>query len=388
MPGNGEGIVVAGAGMVSAAGSSIPEAMEALYSGATSAPVSPPLPTTVTPAPPSFVVRSPLPPDEDLTRTSRLALAALEQALASFDPASLDPPRLGVCMGTTVGCTFNGEAFWRSYRLGEDPGIAHIDKYLRNDLSSLIARRTGAAGPVMTVVNACASGTDAIGLGAEWIASGDCDAVIAGGADELERFAYHGFLSLKNVSLAPCRPFDRGRDGLNLGEGAGIVILRREREAGQVLGRILGYASASDAHHPTSPHPEGRGLRQAIVIALDKAGLSPSDVDLINAHGTATVENDRIEGRVLADLLSPDLPLVSTKGATGHTLGAAGAIEAIVALRNLADGRVPPSAGFVEPDPECRVVPTTRLVETDASVALSTSLAFGGTNSVLVLGGA
>jgi 3-oxoacyl-[acyl-carrier-protein] synthase-1/3-oxoacyl-[acyl-carrier-protein] synthase II len=239
------------------------------------------------------------------------------------------------------------------------------------------------------VVNACASATDALGLAMTWIRRGLVDVAIAGGSDELKRFSYHGFLSLKNMAAGRCKPFDRRRDGLNLGEGAGVVVLESEDHAAargaRSLGSVEGYGAAGDAHHATSPHPEGRGLRQAIAAALESAGLTAGDIGLINGHGTATLDNDRVEGTVLADLF-PETTIVSTKGYTGHMLGAAGTVEAIIALAHLESGRVPATAGFEEFDPECGIRPTTTGVEVDARHALSTSLAFGGTNSVLVLG--
>ncbi|MBW2263863.1 MAG: beta-ketoacyl-[acyl-carrier-protein] synthase family protein [Deltaproteobacteria bacterium] len=381
-------VAITGMGLVSALGAGVAESLDVLFSGRTSGPDSSPLPTDVAHPPPAFRVRASLEPDDELTRTSSLALAAVREAVAQsgLDLPGRDPLRTGVVLGTTVGCSFNAEAFYRSYRDGDGPDLGAVERYLRNALAPLVAGRIGAKGPSITVVNACASGTDAIGIGASLIRAGTCDVVVAGGADELERFAYHGFLSLKNVSTRACRPFDRGRDGLNLGEGAGVVVLERTPSS-PVLGRVLGYASASDAHHPTTPHPGGRGLRRAIGAALDAAGLRPDEVAFVNAHGTATIENDRVEGSVLADLFAPGLPVVSTKGWTGHTLGAAGAIEAVLALCGLRDGRIPPTAGHEEPDPECGVTPTRETTPITAGAALSTSLAFGGMNAALVIGG-
>ncbi len=376
-------VAITGLGLVSSLGAGVTESLQTLLTGRPVGPTAEPLPSDVPGAPPAFRVDAALEPDPDLTRTSRLALAAVREAIG---PRALDHGRVGVVLGTTVGCSFNGEAFYRAYRSGQEPDLGAVERYLRNDLARLVARRIGARGPAVTVVNACASGTDAIGIAASLIRSGECDAVVAGGADELERFAYHGFLALKNVSRRACRPFDRGRDGLNLGEGAAALVLERVPSA-PVLGRVLGYAAASDAHHPTTPHPGGRGLRRAIGGALDAAGLGPSDLSFVNAHGTATIENDRVEGPVLADLLGPGVPVVSTKGWTGHALGAAGAIEAVLCACGLRDGRIPATAGLVEPDPECVVSPTREATPVGGAAALSTSLAFGGMNSALVLGG-
>jgi 3-oxoacyl-[acyl-carrier-protein] synthase-1/3-oxoacyl-[acyl-carrier-protein] synthase II len=298
------------------------------------------------------------------------------------------PDRLGIFLGTTSGCTFNDEDFFMQFRAGGEPDIAPFGQYLDNDVARVVADYVGARGPVVTVANACASGTDAIGCGAAWLRSGVCDLVVAGGADELCRFPYLGFISLQNTSPERCRPFDLHRKGLNLGEGAAIVILEREEDArrrgARILARLSGYASASDAYHPTSPHPEGRGLRKAMHLALRAAGLEATEIAFVNAHGTGTAENDRVEGRVLADLLSPSLRIFSTKGYTGHATGAAGAVEAVLTIRNLLDQRVPRSGGFQTADPECAVVPTTETRDVRCRAAISNSLAFGGTNSVLV----
>jgi 3-oxoacyl-(acyl-carrier-protein) synthase len=297
---------------------------------------------------------------------------------------------VGVCLGTSVGCSFNSESFWRDHLGNGSPDVSVVDRYYGNDLSTLVSARLGASGPASTVVNACASGTDAVGLACQWIACGLCDVVVAGGADHIERFGYHGFVSLKNMSPTRCRPFDRNRDGLSLGEGAGALVLELEEHASRrrarPLGVVLGYASAADAYHPTAPHPGGRGLRRAIAGALAEAGLAIRDVGFVNAHATATIENDRVEGRVLADVLHPGTLVTCTKGYTGHTLGASGAIEAIISIENLSGGWVPASIGFEEVDPETGIEPVRSLARHGAGVALSISLAFGGTNSAIVLG--
>jgi 3-oxoacyl-(acyl-carrier-protein) synthase len=264
-----------------------------------------------------------------------------------------------------------------------------VRRFESTDLASLVAEELGAPGPRLTVATACASGTDAIGTASRWLIAGRCDAVLAGGADCLDRFPYLGFYRLMNSSAERCRPFDKDRQGLNLGEGAAAVVLEREEDAVArgvtPLGTVAGYGAASDAHHPTAPHPEGRGLRRALTLALDDANIAPSEVGFVNAHGTGTIENDRVEGRLLAEVFGEGVLVLSTKGLTGHTTGAAGAMEAVFTLRNLADGMVPPSAGFETADPECRVVPPRELHQVVASTAVSTSLAFGGTNSALVL---
>lgn len=386
-------VAVTGDGAICALGADVPAILAGLREGRVA--VEPaPLPTTLRRKPPAFVVTAALGAEDDprLPRTARLALHAARQAVARAWPAGppVPPGRLGVCVGTTVGGTLNDEPFYGRYRRGEDPGPEAVRRWLAGDLAGCVADALGARGPLAVVGTACASGADALGLASSWLASGACDAVVAGGADELVRFPYVGFAALQNVSFEACRPFDLRRAGLSLGEGAGMLVLEREADArrrgASPLGLLLGYANAADAHHATSPHPEGRGLRAALAEALRRAGAEAPEAGFVNAHGTGTPDNDRVEGRVLADAFPRGTPVLSTKGCTGHTLGAAGALEAILTLHGLREGWVPASAGFATPDPECRVVPTTALTPVDARVAVSTSLAFGGTNAVLVLG--
>ena len=386
-----ERVVVTGAGLVTALGGTVEACVTALHEGRVQPPgLVPPLAALSDP-PAVFAVTSELDEGDgvDLRRTERLALHAAREALGQARSSSPLPETTGVCLGTTVGCTFDAEGFYRDVRAGRSPEPEPVRRFETVDLAGLLAAAVGAAGPRLVVTTACASGTDAIGIAARWVASGRCEAVVAGGADALARFPYLGFYRLQNCSPERPRPFDRDRRGLNLGEGAAVLVLEPASSAlgrgAPVLAEIAGWATASDAHHPTAPHPEGRGLRRAVSLALERAGASPAEVDLVNAHGTGTADNDRVEGRVLADLLGLAVPVVSTKGATGHTLGAAGAVEAVLTIRSLLDGLVPPTAGFATPDPACVVVPTTRTVRREVDLALSTSLAFGGTSSALLL---
>ncbi|MBI4879581.1 MAG: beta-ketoacyl-[acyl-carrier-protein] synthase family protein [Planctomycetes bacterium] len=332
-------------------------------------------------------------PPSDWFRTSRLAALAACEAIeqAGLDAGALRGARAGVAVGTTVGCTLNDEAFYRAWRQGSRPEPGPALRRLANNPALHLADLLGLDGPAATIANACSSGADAIGLGMAWLESGRCDVVLAGGSDELSRLTCLGFASLMIASERPCRPFDLKRDGLNLGEGAGMIVLETraalERRRGpRPLARLLGFGTAADAHHATAPHPEGRGLARAIQKALAQAGCAAARIGFVNAHGTSTRDNDRVEGRVMKDVLAAGTPVVSTKAYTGHTLGAAGAIEAVFTIRALQDGRLPATAGFATPDPECAIVPTTRALEVEAEVALSNSLAFGGNNSVLLFG--
>jgi 3-oxoacyl-(acyl-carrier-protein) synthase len=240
----------------------------------------------------------------------------------------------------------------------------------------------------VTVGNACASGTDAIGIAKLWIEQGLCDLVIAGGTDELCRTTYLGFTALLLTSAEACKPFDKNRKGLNLGEGAGIVIVESDEHAkkrsAKILVEISGYGCNADAYHPTAPHPHGTGIKRAMTAALEQSGAKQNEIAFVNAHGTSTQENDLVEGKAIAEIIGHSIPVVSTKSFTGHTLGAAGAVEAVFTIQNLLDRKIPPTAGFETADPACAIVPSQSETPVSGKFAISNSLAFGGQNSVLV----
>ncbi len=325
-----------------------------------------------------------------LSRTCLLAIRAANEALTEAGNPHLKPGfRLGVCLGTTVASQLNNLPFYDQFRRTGRPPMQPVIDYLRGNLAEVVARAAGANGPRTTVVNACSSGTEAIGLAMSWLRAGLCDAAIAGGADELNLVPFCGFHSLGVMSDQQCRPFDRNRRGLNLGEGAGVLMLetidsarRRGRQAELM---VVGYGAACDAYHLTAPHPQGRGLEQAIAASLKQAGMNPADIAFANAHGTATPDNDRIEGAVLERVFGGHLPFVSTKGYTGHTLGAAGGLEAVFTALALREGWLPANAGFAEPDPDIHIAPLTETSTVAGDAAISTSLAFGGNNAALVL---
>jgi len=383
-------VAITGLGCICAAGTNLEECMAALYSGRR-APTAPTRFSSNHPVSyPVFEVPGFVEAPE-LLRTGALGLHAAREALADagWDPESLRGLRVGVCVGTTVGSAMNNEQFCRDYRAGLEPDLEPIARIMRSNPAALIAREFGLSGPCQTVVNACASGTDAVGLAASWIRGGLCDLALAGGADELGRITYNGFISLMITDESPCKPFDRNRKGLNLGEGAGMLVLESEavraKRGGRARSYLLGYGSACDAHHLTAPKPDGAGLRSAIVEALSCCGTPAESVSFVNAHGTGTPDNDRVESRVLASLL-PGVPFLSTKGYTGHTLGAAGAIEAVFTVACLENGLIPGSAGFQTPDPDLGGTPVSECTKITGTVALSESLAFGGNNSVILLG--
>ncbi|MGD9576326.1 beta-ketoacyl-[acyl-carrier-protein] synthase family protein [Desulfovibrio sp.] len=322
---------------------------------------------------------------------SALAEAALPQHLLL---------EAGIVLGTTAG---SASHFLESYAASRGTTPEQVaesasptcscalgadrDDYFSANLA--LEMDVEAHGPRLTVTDACTSGADAIGLAMDLITTGQCQCVLCGGADALSLVPHTGFARLMIYSDQPCRPFDRDRKGLNLGEGAAALVLEsvehaRERNAA-VLGHVLGYGNASDAHHFTAPHPEGRGLAFAIGSALEQAGLTAADMAFVNAHGTSTRENDKVEGRLLRTLL-PGVPVWASKGGTGHTLGAAGALEAVLTLAALRNGTVPASPGFFTIDPEIGFAPTQSALAASSPFALSTSLGFGGGNAALVLG--
>lgn len=315
-----------------------------------------------------------------------LALAAAQEALSSFP--DFGGRRAAVVAGTTLG----GNRVFTDWLLHRAPAACLGTSTLAS-ASRLLARRFGARGPVQTVSVACASGTAAVGLGAELIRRDEADSVLAGGYDALSEFVFSGFDSLRALSPALARPFDARRDGLTLGEGAGFVVLEREesatRRGAHVLAVVRGYASAGDAHHMTRPSPSGDGLVRALEAALASSGLSSEDVGFVNAHGTATAFNDRMEAAAFTRVFGEKVrtvPMNSIKGAIGHTLGGAGALEAVLTALVLSRGVAPPTAGLTEPDPALGLdVLAGAPREIDARVAVSTSSAFAGTSAALVL---
>ena len=283
----------------------------------------------------------------------------------------------------------NDRDFYRAYLKGQDPDMADITRFLQSNPAEVVARELDLSGPCQTVVNACSSSTDAIRIGALWITSGICDIVLAGGADEMSHVACNGFVSLMITDDTPCKPFDRDRKGLNLGEGAAMLVLESE-DMRRIRGKgarafVLGSGASCDAYHLTAPHPEGRGLRRALEGAIISSGVDVRKISFVNAHGTGTQDNDRVESHILHNVL-PGVPFLSTKGYTGHTLGAAGAIEAAFTVACLEQRRIPKSAGFDIPDPQLPASPVASEMAVDGSFAVSESLAFGGHNGVLVFG--
>ncbi len=324
-------------------------------------------------------------------RTCQLALTATHDAMndANITVEQLGQLRVGVCIGTNVGSSMNNEAFYRDTVEGCDPYLPPLKRFLMSNPTISIAQEFDTSGPSQTVVNACSAGSDALGLAAGWIRSGICDVVISGGADELYQITCAGFKALMIYDTSPCKPFDANRRGLNLGEGAAIFLLMSPSAVARLglspRGYILGYGSAADAYHFTKPRPDGMGLKMALNQAVENAGIDPETVAFINAHGTGTQDNDQIESTVLNELF-PKVPFLSTKGITGHTLGASGAIEAAFSIACLEKGIIPASVGYETPDDELAAQPLSRKQPITGRIAISQTLAFGGNNAAIIVG--
>ena len=340
-------------------------------------------------------------------RFAQLAIAASEEALADAGwPADGEPPydpdRVGCIVGTGIGGLGTMEA---QHDVLRDRGPGRVSPLavplmMANAGTAALAMRHGLRGPAQTTVSACAAGSDALGAALRMIRAGDADAVVAGGAEAAltplarSAFAAMGAVSESGVS----RPFDARRDGFVMGEGAGILVLEdleaAEARGATVLAELAGYGASADAHHVTAPEPGGRGAARAIERALEDAGMVPSDIDYVNAHGTSTPLNDRAETEALKTALGPaahEIPISSTKSAIGHLLGGAGAVEAVATVLALEARTAPPTLGYDEPDEglDLDYVPggPRAIGNGRAPVALSSSFGFGGHNAVLCLAG-
>jgi 3-oxoacyl-[acyl-carrier-protein] synthase II len=324
-----------------------------------------------------------------LHRASHMMIHAARELLAgdsSFAPEAL-------VIGTTSGGMSFGEAF---YRAQTQPGRApHRAAWLANYqpqkpiLDAMEA--CGFRAPVQIIANACASGTNAVGHAFRLVRGGQYQRVLCGGYDAICEMVFAGFDSLQASTTDKVRPFDKGRTGLVLGEGAALIALEEmesaRRRGAHILAEIGGYGISTDNHHLTQPHPSGIGPEMAMRRALEDAGISAEEVDYINAHGTATPFNDASEGAAIAKLFGPRVPVSSTKGMMGHALGAAGAIEAVFSLLALRGQFLPPNINFRERDPawDLNIVANSAK---DARVrcVVSNSFGFGGTNASVMMG--
>jgi len=334
-----------------------------------------------------------------LSRAARLALPAAQEAMA--DAGILDTngrsifPRMEMSLSTTANGMELGEEFLKGVWAGSfRHQTSRVSRYPAHQQVADLQQNLGFTGPAMVVSNACASGANAIGHAADLVRGGFADIVLAGGFEALCELVYCGFDCLQALAPDQCRPFDTNRRGLMLGEGAAFLVIESAVHAAargaKVKGRIVGYGHATDTHHITQPDPTGAPLETCIRRALVQASLQPADIGHINAHGTGTPFNDSAEAAAFARVFTgnPAPRLVSTKAAIGHTLGAAGTLEAVFSLLALETRRIPPQIHTSDPIPEVAgwLVRPGEVLE--KPVVLSVNLGFGGSNAALLLAAA
>lgn len=345
--------------------------------------------------PPEEFVRS-IPGWRRLSVADRFALfAALEAAgRAELEVPIREDLTVGVYFGSSTGGMFESEGFFADFLSDRRRGrLSALVSQQVNGPGDAVARHLGITGPVETLSSACASGALALGAALEAVRSGEVDVAIAGGSDSLCQLTYAGFNALRSVDEIPCRPFRAGRAGMSFGEGAAVLVLeplpRVLARGAEPLAVFAGAGSSCDACHMTAPDPSGAGAAAALSAALSDAGLGPEAVDFVNVHGTGTPLNDAAEWQALQRVFGEragEVPLVATKALTGHLLGCSGAIEAVATVLCLHEGELHPVGRVGEADPELPVslVLDQPLSLPDARAAVSTSLAFGGSNAALV----
>ena len=327
-------------------------------------------------------------------RCSAMALAAARMALddAALDPSRLEGTRTAVVLGTTMGeAEILGE-LQRDWILGGAHTVrrALIPKYGSTLLPIHVARAIGAQGMVLTLPAACAAGNYAIGVAADLIRAGRADVVVTGAAELIQELQFSGFVRLAAMAPEKCQPFDLNRQGLLLGEGAGLLVLESEAHAvargATPRAEVGGYGLSCDAYHITRPHPDATGSIAAMRSAIARSSIAASDVDFVNAHGTGTRHNDVAEAKVMREVFGDRrVPISSMKSMLGHCMGAASALEAIGCIFTLETGMYPPTIGYETPDPECDVDVVANTVRRGkADIVINNSLAFGGYNAVSV----
>ncbi|MFH1296137.1 MAG: beta-ketoacyl-[acyl-carrier-protein] synthase family protein [Bacteroidota bacterium] len=327
----------------------------------------------------------------NFTRTALLGMVAAKEALESAGIRDVTALRTGLLSATTVGGMDRSEGFYKEFL--EDPAKGRLKDVINHDCgdsTERIASYLGINHLISTISTACSSSANSIMFGADLIRSGKLDRVIAGGTDSVTKFTLNGFNTLMILDKRGCHPFDEHRAGLTLGEGAAFVVLEPEeivkREGKQPLAELTGYGNANDAYHQTASSPDGKGAFLAMTIALEMSKLSPSELDYINAHGTGTENNDLSEGIALERIFDPVPPFSSTKTYTGHTLGAAGAVEAVISILSICHGMIFPNLNWSTPMKELTIQPVTQLIKKkNIRHVLSNSFGFGGNNSTLIL---
>ncbi len=327
-------------------------------------------------------------------RCSMMALAAARMAVedAGLPAERLAGPRTAVVLGTTMGEAQLLGDLEREWIVNGPRAVrpSLIPRYGSTLLPIHVARALGARGMVLTLPAACAAGNYAIGFAADMIRAGRADVVVTGAAELLQELQFAGFVRLAAMAPERCQPFDLNRQGLLLGEGAGLLVLESEehavRRGARAIAEVGGYGLSCDAYHITRPHPDAAGSIAAMRAAIERSGITSADVDFINAHGTGTKHNDAAESKVVSEVFGERrVPISSMKSMLGHCMGAASALEAIGCVFTLESGVYPPNINYETPDPECEVDVVANVARRGkADIVVNNSLAFGGYNAVAV----
>ena len=391
-------VAITGMGLISAIGNNVPENLESLKAGQTGigrvSRLNTRLADTVLVGEielddAELRAESDIADDLVCTRTALLAIKASKEALRSAGLNEKKEPGLGLISSTTVGGMDVTERNFYGY-LDTQENLAYIESHHAGHSSQVLANHLGIEdGFVTTISTACSSASNAIMLGARMINAGLLDKVLVGGTDCLSKFTMNGFNSLMILSNTYSQPFDEERKGLNLGEGAAFLVLESDSSCSQrgakPIGYLSGYGNANDAHHQTASSEDGDGATASMLKALERSGLQSSDIDYINAHGTATRNNDLSEGRAFLRVFGEEMPpFSSTKAFTGHTLAAAGGVEAVFSLLAIQKQLILPNLNFKNAMVEFDLVPVTETYEAPLKHILSNSLGFGGNCSTLI----
>ncbi|UCC66806.1 MAG: beta-ketoacyl-[acyl-carrier-protein] synthase family protein [Deltaproteobacteria bacterium] len=334
-----------------------------------------------------------------LSRCDQFGIIAAREAVKSsgIELDNGERERFGIILGADSGGIFSVEKYFRAIYTGarKRPSPSLLVSFALATTTDHIAQEFDLHGPRTTTATVCSSSSAAIAFAYDAIAYGEAELMIAGGSDSLCEVTYAGFNSLRAIDPEGCRPFDKNRQGLSLGEGAGILLLEELEHAkargARIWGEVLGYGVCAEAHHLTAPEPSGEGIARAISLALEEARVSPNEVEYINAHGTGTPMNDLVETKGIKIVFGNrayEIPMSSIKSMIGHCLGSAGGIEAIATLLSLHEGVIPPTINYSTPDPECDLDYTPNEArKKDIHIAISNSFAFGGNNVCLVFKG-
>lgn len=326
------------------------------------------------------------------SRNNQLAWLGLQQdgMLTALDHmiGQIGADRIGVVMATsTSGMGSTEEGYMHLEPSGQmQQEYRQAKVHTMHSPGIFVSEATGLKGPSMTISTACSSSAKVFATASRWIRHGLVDAVLVGGVDSLCLSVLYGFNSLELLSSDPCRPFDRLRNGISIGEAAGFALLTRSELAPHAEFALLGYGESSDGYHMAHPHPEGKGAILAIKQSLNRSGLAPGDIDYINLHGTASKANDLIETFALNQCFPTRTFASSTKGWTGHALGTAGILEAVITLESMRHGIIPGTLNCAEPDPELRFPILMESIESPIRNAMSNSFGFGGNNAALIFG--